>query len=148
MFFHELYTKRIIGFPLCQDPSKKKTLTIKDKNSVFLNNKLYFGGSNFSSSSENTRKINIQSNFAQHKIFHQEIKKFDFRNTLNQLIFRKIYFRNTFFEITIIQSFRKKKKKEKKIISSSFENLIVTSKVIRRRQQRSIESKGALKQSE
>jgi len=42
----------------------------------------------------------------------------------------------------------KLKKNSKKIISSSFENRIVTSKVIRRRYQRSIDSKGILKQSE
>jgi hypothetical protein len=57
---------------------------------------------------------------------------------------------NTFFEITIIKSFRKQKKKSKKKIYflSSFENLIVTSKVIRRRQHINIDSKGILKQSE
>jgi hypothetical protein len=57
---------------------------------------------------------------------------------------------NTFFEITIIYSFRKKKKNSKKKINffSSFENLIVTSKVIRRRQHINIDSKGILKQSE
>jgi hypothetical protein len=56
---------------------------------------------------------------------------------------------NTFFEITIIKSFRKKEKKIKiKLFSLLFENLIVTSKVIRRRQQRSIDSKDKLKQGE
>jgi hypothetical protein len=56
---------------------------------------------------------------------------------------------NTFFEITIIKSFRKKEKKiKKKQFALLFENLIVTSKVIRRRQQRSIDRKDKLKQGE
>jgi hypothetical protein len=56
---------------------------------------------------------------------------------------------NTFFEITIIKSFGKKeKKKEKNNFRHLLKNFIVTSKVIRRRQQKSIDSKGILRQSE
>jgi len=40
------------------------------------------------------------------------------------------------------------KKKKKNNFHHRFKNVIVTSKVIRRRQQRSIDSKGILKQSE
>ena len=57
-------------------------------------------------------------------------------------VFRIIFFINPW-------SFRKKEKKiQKNNVRHRLKNFIVTSKLIRRRQQRSIDSKGILKQSE